>query len=595
MEASNEQVEKMRHTLSHVLAAAVRELYPTTTFGIGPAIENGFYYDIDFGDTKVSDADLAKIEKKMRGIIARKCEMVRRESSREEALEWARENGQRLKTELIEELPEDATITFYDLKDPRTGEVLFTDLCKGPHVDDLSKVGAFQLARVAGAYWRGDEKREMLTRIYGVAFETQEELDEYLARQEEAKKRDHRKLGKELDLFCFSDLVGAGLPLFTPRGTVLREEMSELSLGLRGQAGFKKVWTPHITKVDLYKASGHYAKFGDELFMVHSQVNGEEFALKPMNCPHHAQIFASRPRTYKEMPVRYMEATTDYRDEKTGELGGLSRVRSLTQDDSHVFCRKDQIKQEIQTLVGIVRKLYTTVGMNKLRARLSYRDSSDKYLGDPALWEMAQAQIKEAAIENGLDYFEQEGEAAFYGPKIDFMAEDAIGREHQVATVQLDFVQPERFGLEFVNEKGEKERPVMIHHATLGSIERFLSVFIEHTGGWFPLWCAPEQVRILTVNDQVDEYVSEIEAVLSGMELEEPVRHNVLRFETDLSNDSLGKKIRRATEMKIPVVLIVGLRDMEAREVSVRLRDKEEKVKLADLADYLQKLNASGF
>lgn len=589
----SEEVEKMRHSLSHVLAAAVRELYPTTTFGIGPAIENGFYYDIDFGDTKVSDADLAKIEKKMRGIIARKCEMVRREASREEALAWARENGQRLKTELIEELPEDATITFYDLKDPRTGEVLFTDLCKGPHVDDLSKVGAFQLARVAGAYWRGDEKREMLTRIYGVAFETQEELDEYLARQEEAKKRDHRKLGKELDLFCFSDLVGAGLPLFTPRGTVLREEMSELSLGLRGQAGFKKVWTPHITKVDLYKASGHYAKFGDELFMVHSQVNGEEFALKPMNCPHHAQIFASRPRTYKEMPVRYMEATTDYRDEKTGELGGLSRVRSLTQDDSHVFCRKDQIKQEIQTLVGIVRKLYTTVGMNKLRARLSYRDSSDKYLGDPALWEMAQAQIKEAAIENGLDYFEQEGEAAFYGPKIDFMAEDAIGREHQVATVQLDFVQPERFGLEFVNEKGEKERPVMIHHATLGSIERFLSVFIEHTGGWFPLWCAPEQVRILTVNDQVDEYVSEIEAVLSGMELDEPVRHNTLRFDTDLSNDSLGKKIRRATEMKIPVVLIVGPKDAEAKEVSVRLRDKEEKVKLADLAEYLQKLNAS--
>lgn len=589
----SEEVEKMRHSLSHVLAAAVRELYPTTTFGIGPAIENGFYYDIDFGDTKVSDVDLAKIEKKMRGIIARKCEMVRRKASREEVLEWARENGQRLKTELIEELPEDATITFYDLKDPRTGEVLFTDLCKGPHVDDLSKVGAFQLARVAGAYWRGDEKREMLTRIYGVAFETQEELDEYLARQEEAKKRDHRKLGKELDLFCFSDLVGAGLPLFTPRGTVLREEMSELSLGLRGQAGFKKVWTPHITKVNLYKASGHYAKFGDELFMVHSQVNGEEFALKPMNCPHHAQIFASRPRTYKEMPVRYMEATTDYRDEKTGELGGLSRVRSLTQDDSHVFCRKDQIKQEIQILVGIVRKLYTTVGMNKLRARLSYRDSSDKYLGDPALWEMAQAQIKEAAIENGLDYFEQEGEAAFYGPKIDFMAEDAIGREHQVATVQLDFVQPERFGLEFVNEKGEKERPVMIHHATLGSIERFLSVFIEHTGGWFPLWCAPEQVRILTVNNQVDEYVSEIEAVLSGVELDEPVRHNALRFETDLSNDSLGKKIRRATEMKIPVVLIVGPKDAEAKEVSVRLRDKEEKVKLADLAEYLQKLNAS--
>ena len=587
MVSSSSDVEKMRHTLSHVLAAAVRELYPTTTFGVGPAIENGFYYDIDFGDVKVSDADLARIEKKMRGIIARKCKMVRREVSREDAMKWAQENGQKYKVELIEELPEDETISFYDLVDPKTGEVLFSDLCKGPHVENLEEIGAFKLMRVAGAYWRGDEKREMLTRIYGVAFETEGELEEYLKRQEEAKRRDHRKLGKELDLFCFSDLVGAGLPLFTPRGTVLREELSELSLGMRGRAGFKKVWTPHITKVDLYKKSGHYAKFGEELFMVHSQVNGEEFALKPMNCPHHAQIFASRPRTYKEMPVRYMEATTDYRDEKTGELGGLSRVRSLTQDDSHVFCRKDQIKSEIQTLVGIVRRLYATVGMDKLKARLSYRDSSDKYLGDPELWKMAQEQIKQAAIDNGLDYFEQEGEAAFYGPKIDFMAEDALGREHQVATVQLDFVQPERFGLEFVNEKGEKERPVMIHHATLGSIERFMSVFIEHTGGWFPLWCAPEQVRVLTVNDKVEGYVDEVEKVLHGVVLEEPVRGNELRYEVDRSDDSLGKKIKRATEMKIPVVLIVGEKDAAERVVSVRTRDGEEKVKLDELKGWL--------
>ncbi len=587
MVSSSSDVEKMRHTLSHVLAAAVRELYPTTTFGVGPAIENGFYYDIDFGDVKVSDADLARIEKKMRGIIARKCKMVRREVSREDAMKWAQENGQKYKVELIEELPEGETISFYDLVDPKTDEVLFSDLCKGPHVENLEEIGAFKLMRVAGAYWRGDEKREMLTRIYGVAFETEGELEEYLKRQEEAKRRDHRKLGKELDLFCFSDLVGAGLPLFTPRGTVLREELSELSLGMRGRAGFKKVWTPHITKVDLYKKSGHYAKFGEELFMVHSQVNGEEFALKPMNCPHHAQIFASRPRTYKEMPVRYMEATTDYRDEKTGELGGLSRVRSLTQDDSHVFCRKDQIKSEIQTLVGIVRRLYATVGMDKLKARLSYRDSSDKYLGDPELWKMAQEQIKQAAIDNGLDYFEQEGEAAFYGPKIDFMAEDALGREHQVATVQLDFVQPERFGLEFVNEKGEKERPVMIHHATLGSIERFMSVFIEHTGGWFPLWCAPEQVRVLTVNDKVEGYVDEVEKVLRGVVLEEPVRGNELRYEVDRSDDSLGKKIKRATEMKIPVVLIVGEKDAAERVVSVRTRDGEEKVKLDELKGWL--------
>ena len=579
---NSDNLEKMRHTLSHVLAAAVKELYPTAKFGIGPAIDNGFYYDIDFGDAKISDADLGKIEKKMRGIIARKLPMAKRSVSKTEALNWARDNNQDYKIELIEELPEKEKITFYDM-----GK-LFTDLCKGPHVKDLSETGPFKLIRVAGAYWRGDEKRPMLTRIYGVAFATQEELDEYLKRQEEAKARDHRKLGKELDLFCFSDLVGAGLPLFTPRGTELRELMANYSLSLRGREGFKKVWTPHITKTDLYKTSGHYAKFGDELFMVHSQVNGEDFAMKPMNCPHHAQIFASRPRTYKEMPVRYMEATTDYRDEKTGELGGLSRVRSLTQDDSHVFCRKDQIKDEVKRLVAIVKELYTTMGMQKLRARLSYRSDEDKYLGDKKLWEMAQGQIKQAAIDNGLDFFEQEGEAAFYGPKIDFMAEDAIGREHQLATIQLDFVQPERFGLEFTNEKGEKERPVMIHHATLGSIERFLSVFIEHTGGWFPFWCAPEQVRILTVNDKISDYVAKITDILDGIVLDKPLKYNELRYTVDNSSDSLGKKIKRATEMKIPVVLIVGPKDAEANEISIRLRDKEEKVKLGKLADYLR-------
>ncbi len=577
-------LEEMRHTLSHVLAAAVRELYPHAKFGIGPAIDTGFYYDIDFGDTKISDADLPKIEKKMRAIIKRKLPMTKRVVSKSEALDWARDHQQDYKIELINELPEDEEISFYDMED------LFTDLCKGPHVKNLSETGPFKLARVAGAYWRGDEKRPMLTRIYGVAFATEAELEEYLKRQEEAKKRDHRKLGKELDLFCFSDLVGAGLPLFTPRGTELRELMANYSLSLRGREGFKKVWTPHITKTDLYKTSGHYAKFGDELFMVHSQVNGDDFAMKPMNCPHHAQIFASRPRTYREMPVRYMEATTDYRDEKTGELGGLSRVRSLTQDDSHVFCRKEQIKDEVKRLVAIVKELYETVGMQKLRARLSYRSDEDKYLGDKKLWEMAQNQIKQAAIDNGLDYFEQEGEAAFYGPKIDFMAEDAIGREHQLATIQLDFVQPERFELEFINEKGEKERPVMIHHATLGSIERFLSVFIEHTGGWFPFWCAPEQVRIVTVNDKVGDYVAKVTEVLDGVVLDKPLKYNELRYTVDDSADSLGKKIRRATEMKIPAVFVIGPKDAEDKTVSIRLRDKEEKLKLSKLAEYLKEL-----
>lgn len=581
--AQNSQLETMRHSLSHIMAAAVQELYPTTKFGIGPAVENGFYYDMDFSDQKVTEADLVKIEKKMRGIISRNLPIVKEVKSREEALLWAQNNDQNYKAELIADLPKDEEISFYTLGD-------FTDLCRGPHVKTTGEVGVFKLMRVAGAYWRGDEKREMLTRIYGVAFAKQNDLEEFLQRQEEAKARDHRKVGKSLDLFCFSDLVGAGLPLFTPRGTVLREMVGNYSLSLRARAGFSKVWTPHITKMDLYKASGHYAKFGDELFIVHSQVNGEEFAMKPMNCPHHAQIFASKPRTYKEMPVRYMEATTDYRDEKTGELGGLSRVRSLTQDDSHVFCRASQIGAEIEQLVKIVRELYSTMGMNKLRARLSYRSDEDKYLGDKKLWKMAQEQIKQAAIENKLDFFEAEGEAAFYGPKIDFMAEDAIGREHQVATVQLDFVQPERFELEYVNEAGEKERPVMIHHATLGSIERFLSVFIEHTGGWFPFWCAPEQVRILTVNNQVDGYVQEVKEVLNGVVLDKPLKYNELRFEVDQSDDSLGKKIRRATELKVPVVLIVGPKDMEERKISVRMRDAEEKIDFAELGEFLRNL-----
>ena len=586
-----ERVDRMRHTLSHVMATALTEMYPGIRFGVGPAIKDGFYYDVDLSRVKtkngevvkISDADLSKIEKKMREVIARGFEMQYSEKSRAEALDWAKQSGQDFKIELINELPEGEVISFYQLGD-------FTDLCKGPHIESDKEVGAFKLMRVAGAYWQGDENKPMLTRIYGVAFETEDELKEYLEKIEEAKARDHRKLGKELDLFCFSDLVGAGLPLFSPRGTILREMMSEYSLSLRGVSGFEKVWTPHITKMDLFKASGHYAKFGDELFIVHSQVSGEDFALKPMNCPHHAQIFASRPRTYKEMPVRYMEATTVYRDEKSGELGGLSRVRSLTQDDSHVFCRKSQIEDEIKNLIKIVRELYTAVGMEKLRARLSYRSDEDKYLGDMSLWEMAQAQIKNAEIDNGLDFFEAEGEAAFYGPKIDFMAEDAIGREHQVATVQLDFVQPERFDLNFINEKGEKERPVMVHHATLGSIERFLSVFIEHTAGWFPFWCAPEQVRIVTVNDGVLGYVLEIEDVLKQIVLDKPLKYNELRFTSDKTDDSLGKKIRRATSIKIPVILVVGPKDMEARTVSVRLKDEEKTVDLNGLGDFLKTL-----
>ncbi len=580
-----EQLEKMRHTLSHVLAAAVQELYPTTTFGIGPAIENGFYYDIDFGETKVSDSDLAKIEKKMRGIIARGCQMVRREVSREEALSWAKSKGQKYKVELIEELPESETISFYDLVDPKTREVLFMDLCKGPHLEDLSEIGAFKLDRLAGAYWRGDEKREMLTRIYGLAFNTEEELQAYLDQQEEAKKRDHRKLGKELDLFCFSDLVGSGLPLFTPRGAILRDMLNELAQGYRVRCGYRKVCIPHIATVDLYKTSGHYQKFPELLKFVSSE-SGDELALKPVNCPHHSQIFASVPRSYKELPVKYLETTMVYRDERKGELGGLSRVRAITQDDSHVFCTEDQVEGVFGELIESAKDLYKRVGM-KLTLRLSFRDDGDGYIGDEQMWEKAQAAIERMAKKFEMEYFIGIGEAAMYGPKMDFMAVDALGREWQLATVQLDYAMPARFGLEYTDKDGGKKTPIMIHCALLGAIERFMSIFIEHTAGWFPLWCAPEQVRVLTVNDQAEDYVKEVEKVLSGIVLQEPVKNNELRFEVDRTDDSLGKKIKRATDMKIPVVLIVGPKDAAAREVSVRTREGEEKMKLDELRGWL--------
>jgi threonyl-tRNA synthetase len=428
-----------------------------------------------------------------------------------------------------------------------------------------------------------------MQRLYGVAFATEEELKSHLDMLEQAKLRDHRKLGRELDLYTTSQLVGVGLPLFTPRGTILREKAAQLSNQLREAYGFTKVWTPHITKKDLYEASGHWAKFGDELFLVTSQETSDKMALKPMNCPHHTQIFASRPRSYRDMPLRFLETTTDYRDEKTGELGGLNRVRSLTQDDSHVFCRPDQIEQEVHSLMDSARQLYETLGM-KLRVRLSYRDDSDGYLGDRALWESAQAQLKAAVVANELDYFEQEGEAAFYGPKIDFMATDAIGREHQLATVQLDFVQPDRFGLEYADTDGNFQRPVMVHSALLGSIERFLSVYIEHTGGWFPFWIAPEQIRILTINDQVMEYVEEVKAVLSNTVLMQPIKYNELRYTVDDRNESLGKKIREATGWKVPVQFIIGPKDAEAKQVSVRTQEGETKVALTELADYLKSL-----
>lgn len=566
----------VRHSLAHVLAAATRRLYGNDVkFGVGPAIEDGFYYDMDLGDRHLSDDDLAKIEAEMRKILAEKQDFAASEMTIAEAEQWAKDNDQPYKLELIEDFRDNGTtkagakgekqpvstkMSFYTNGD-------FTDLCMGGHVANTADipVDAFKLTKVAGAYFRGDETKPMMQRVYGVAFATKAELDEYLQRQEEAKARDHRKLGRELDLYVTSDMVGAGLPMFTSRGTVLREEIAELSNSLREEIGFQKVWIPHMTKKELYEKSGHWAKFGGELFLVKSQETSDQFVLKPMNCPHHGRIFASQVRSYRDMPQRYLETTTVYRDEKSGELGGLSRVRSITQDDSHDFCRPDQIEQEISNLLSAVKTIYNIFDM-KLRVRLSYRDDSDAYLGDQALWESAQSQLKKAVVEMGdIDYYEQEGEAAFYGPKIDFMATDALGREHQLATAQLDFVQPERFELEYIDQDGTAKRPVMIHCALLGSLERFLSVYIEHTAGKFPVWVAPEQLRIVKVKDDpaIDKLVAD---------MEEAAKEHHVRYTVDDSNNSIGKKVRAAELYKVPYVVVVGAKEAESGQLGVRIR-----------------------
>lgn len=576
---NNDDLYAMRHSLAHIMADAIQQIWPDAKFGVGPVIENGFYYDIDLGSKTISEDDFKQIESTMKSIIKANSNFERSEKSIDDAIAWAKSSNQPYKLELLNDLKRAGTTSAKDIDVTELGlpsqeskvdsvsfytNDAFTDLCRGPHVKSTGKVGAFKIMRVAGAYWRGKNTNPQMQRLYGVAFATKQELNNYLLMLQEAKKRDHRKLGKELDLFVFSDLVGSGLPMFTPKGTVLREELINYSNELRQQYGFEKVWTPHITKKELYEASGHWAKFGDELFLVKSQETSDQLVLKPMNCPHHTRIYASQNRSYKDLPIRYLETTTDYRDEKTGELGGLSRVRSLTQDDSHVFCKHNQIEQEINSLLLAAIDLYKTVGM-KLKVRLSYRDESDAYLGSKDLWASAQEQLKNAVIANSLDYYEQEGEAAFYGPKIDFMATDAINREHQVATVQLDFVQPKRFNLEYIAEDGASQTPVMIHCALLGSVERFLSVYIEHTVGRFPAWLAPEQIRFITVNQtpQIVDFTNSL--VLDAKDLG-------LRVSADNSNESVGKKIRSAEIMKIPYTVVVGDQEVQTQETIPRMR-----------------------
>ncbi len=592
----NEELYSIRHSLAHIMADAIQRKWPEAKFGVGPVISDGFYYDVDLGgDNVISTDNFAAIEKEMRKIIAGNEPFVKSEKTIHEAIDWAITAKQPYKEELLNDLQRSGTTELRNLDIDELGLAAITskvdkvtfytndtfeDLCRGPHVEKTGDVGAFKLTKVAGAYWRGQVDKPQMQRIYGIAFAKQSELDEYLAMLENAKRRDHRKIGQELDLFVFSDLVGQGLPLFTPRGTFLREELLKFSNELRLSNGFEKVWIPHMTKNDLYKKSGHWDKFGEELFLVKSQETSDELVLKPMNCPHHTQIYASRQRSYRDLPIRYLESTTVYRDEKSGELGGLSRVRSITQDDSHVFCMPNQIEAEIGQLLSSAKTLYETVGM-KLRVRLSYRDDGDGYLGTKAKWDNAQKQLKDAVSTNKLDFFEVEGEAAFYGPKIDFMATDAIGREHQVATVQLDFVQPERFSLEFTNKEGAMETPIMIHSALLGSVERFLSVFIEHTEGRFPVWLAPEQIRLITVN-QTEELVQYTES------LYEKAKNLGLRVTTDNTNESVGKKIRNAEKMKIPYVCVIGEQELRSEQTTPRVR--------ADMGDQpADKIDISSF
>jgi threonyl-tRNA synthetase len=545
----------MRHSLSHVLAMAVLDMFPEAKLGIGPATDDGFYYDFDLPRTLIPE-DLPILEQKMRKIAKRGLTFDGKEVAPKEAVDTLKGAGQPYKVELAEEFAQaKEPITFY-----RSGD--FTDLCKGGHVKSTKDTGAFKLTRIAGAYWRGDETRPQLQRVYGVAFATQAELDAYLERQEKAKQRDHRKLGKELDLFTFSELVGSGLPLFTPRGTVLRTALQDSLLEISKKYGMQPVTIPHIAKLDLYEKSGHAEKFSAELLKVQSKYG--EFVMKPVNCPHHTQIYASRPRSYRDLPLRYMESTMQYRDEKPGEIGGLTRVRAITVDDGHVFCRVDQIKAEATNIAKVIEEFYGNLGMfGDHWVSLSVRDpgTPDAYIGDAKDWDAAEVMLQELSEELKLDAKRMEGEAALYGPKLDYMFKDALGNERQLATIQIDFAMPPRFGLTYVGQDGLEKPPVIIHRAILGSYERFLAILIEHFAGAFPLWLAPEQVRVLPISGKQAAYAHSVA---------EELRAAGLRVEVDDEAETIGKKIRNAETMKIPYMLVVGDKEKQAGTAAVR-------------------------
>ena len=544
------------HSSAHLMASAVLELYPNAKFGIGPAIENGFYYDIDFGEDVLSSEDFSKIEAKMSEIAKSGVALKRVEKSKAEALEYFGKKGETYKVELINDL-EDGTITFYE-----SGN--FTDLCRGPHLVDFSPIKAIKILSLAGAYWRGDEKRKQLTRLYAITFPKKKELDEYLALLEEAKKRDHRKLGKELELFAFSKNVGQGLPLWLPKGTELRQRLENFLKKVQREYGYQQVMTPHIGDVNLYKTSGHYQKYGQDSFRtITTPFEGEEYMLKPMNCPHHVEIYKTKPRSYKDLPLRLAEFGTVYRYEQSGELHGLTRVRSFTQDDAHIFCTPEQLKDEFCKVIDIVLYIFRTLKFDNFTAQISLRDpdNKEKYIGSDEIWAKAENAIIEASQERGLKTVTEIGEAAFYGPKLDFMVKDAIGRKWQLGTIQVDYNLPERFELEYTGKDNQKHRPIMIHRAPFGSMERFVAVLIEHTAGVFPLWLTPEQFILLPISEKYEQYAKKVLSLLARFDL---------RGSIDDRNEKTGKKIRDAEISKIPFMLIVGEKEEAENSVSVR-------------------------
>ncbi|MFA7377789.1 MAG: threonine--tRNA ligase [Patescibacteria group bacterium] len=561
-----ENLEMKRHSLAHIMAAAIKEIWPNAQLAIGPAIENGFYYDVDFFDVKITEADLRQIEKKMSHLIKQNLPFVKEEKDIVSAIAAAKAEGSIYKQEILEDLQKEGEtkVSYYTVSK-------FTDLCRGPHIESTIKIkpGSFKLQRLAGAYWRGDEKNKMLTRIYGLAFENKEELDNYLNLVAEAEKRDHRKLGKELDLFCFSDLVGPGLPLFTPKGMVIIDELRNHIETVCRRYGFEKVMTPHLAKIDLYELSGHAKKFSDELFHVTSD-KGHQMVMKPVQCPHQTQIYASRVRSYRDLPIKYMESEKQYRAEKSGEVGGLSRVYAITVEDGHTFCRTDQVKEELKDLVNIIKDFYSALGLwGRHWVSLSVRDYEhpEKYIGETADWDLCEKMLQEVSDEMGLNAKRQEGEAALYGPKLDFMFRDSLGKEIQIPTVQVDFATPKRFNLTYTDKDGTEKNPVMVHRAILGSYERFLALIIEHFAGAFPLWLSPVQVKIISVSETHIDYCQK---------LANEFKENNIRVEIDTNNETVGNKIRKAVNEKSPYMLVIGDKEINSEMLSVRDRGQQE-------------------